>query len=186
MNFRLICATHVDLSKAVREARFREDLLYRIDVFSIKLLGLKSRPDDIIPLANQLLARVAIECGLPADRKLTLSPDACDYLETLDWPGNARQMYNALVKAVVLSGKSTLQRANIADAIRNSPMGNQESTFMDAAFAPGFSLPTLIADIKRHYIERARTQTGGNRTKMAEILGLNNRQTLTNWMKTLD
>jgi DNA-binding NtrC family response regulator len=100
VNFRLISATNRDMVKLVKEGRFREDLYYRLNVFPIWVPPLRERPDDVPELARHFLARFAGEEGRPVRR---ISAEALDLLRRYAWPGNVRQLENAMFRAVVLS-----------------------------------------------------------------------------------
>jgi DNA-binding NtrC family response regulator len=100
VNFRLISATNRDMMKLVKERRFREDLYYRLNVFPIWVPPLRERLDDVPDLARHFLARFAAEEGRPVR---SISADALDLLGRYTWPGNVRQLENAMFRAVVLS-----------------------------------------------------------------------------------
>jgi transcriptional regulator with PAS, ATPase and Fis domain len=101
---RIIAATHVDLKRAVLEGRFRDDLYYRLRVVPIEIPPLRSRREDIEPLARTLLARVGERHG----RSLRLSPDALRALLGYPWPGNVRELENALEYAVAVTRGQTI------------------------------------------------------------------------------
>ncbi|MCA9592807.1 MAG: sigma 54-interacting transcriptional regulator [Myxococcales bacterium] len=111
---RIIAATHVDLERAVRERRFREDLYYRLRVVPIAIPPLRQRPEDIGPLAHHLLLRITSR----AERALQLSPDALDVMMRYPWPGNVRQLENALEFAVALCQGQTLQVEHLPPEVR--------------------------------------------------------------------
>jgi DNA-binding NtrC family response regulator len=100
VNFRLISASNRDMVKLVREGRFREDLYYRLNVFPIWVPPLRERLDDVPELARHFLARFAAEEGRPVR---SISAEALDLLGRYSWPGNVRQLENAMFRAVVLS-----------------------------------------------------------------------------------
>jgi len=101
---RVIAATHLDLPRAVREGRFREDLFYRLRVVPIAIPPLRCRGEDVEPLVRSVLARVAARQG----RTLRLSPDALRDLLAHDWPGNVRELENALEYAVAICRGQTI------------------------------------------------------------------------------
>src|SRR4029079_11497095 len=100
VNFRLVSATNRDTVQLVREGRFREDLYYRLNVFPIRIPPLRERPDDVPDLARHFLARFAAEEGR---RVRSIGTEALDLLTRCSWPGNVRQLENAIFRAVVLS-----------------------------------------------------------------------------------
>jgi two-component system, NtrC family, response regulator AtoC len=102
---RIVAATHRDLRRGVAEGRFREDLYYRLRVFPIEIPPLRERPEDIEPLARQLLARVGARSG----RALRFSPCALRVLLEHPWPGNVRELENAIEYAATVALGQTLQ-----------------------------------------------------------------------------
>lgn len=116
---RVIAATHIDLARAVREGRFREDLYYRLRVVPIEIPPLARRPEDIEPLARAILARVAARQG----RALRLSPDAMRDLLAHDWPGNVRELENALEYAVAICHGQTILPEDLPTFVRREQAG---------------------------------------------------------------
>jgi transcriptional regulator with GAF, ATPase, and Fis domain len=102
---RVVAATNVDLKAAIARGTFREDLYYRLRVVPIHIPPLRERPEDIAPLAHQLVARIGQRDG----RALRLSPDTVRLLERLPWPGNVRELENALQYASVVCQGQTIQ-----------------------------------------------------------------------------
>jgi len=107
VDFRVICATNQNLDKAVEEGTFREDLYYRINVFSIYLPPLRERRSDIPLLAKHFVQKYALSMNKPITE---ISPDAMDLLVRYDWPGNVRELENAIERAMVV-GKTPRIRA---------------------------------------------------------------------------
>ena len=105
VNFRLISATNRDMVRLVKEGRLREDLFYRLNVFPIRVPPLRERPDDVPELARHFLARFAAEEGRRVGR---IGTEALDQLTRYAWPGNVRQLENAIFRAVVLSDSDEL------------------------------------------------------------------------------
>ncbi|GIX31905.1 MAG: hypothetical protein KatS3mg124_2377 [Porticoccaceae bacterium] len=99
VDVRLLAATHRDLKKLCEEGRFREDLYYRINVVTLKLPPLRERGKDILLLAEHLLERFCRQLG---KGPLTLAPDAIQAITSYRWPGNIREMENAIQRAVIL------------------------------------------------------------------------------------
>jgi DNA-binding NtrC family response regulator len=112
VNFRLISATNRDMVRLVRDGRFREDLFYRLNVFPIRVPSLRERPDDIPELARHFLARFAAEEGR---RVRAISPEVLDLLMRYPWPGNVRQLENAMFRAVVLGDGDALTVAEFPE-----------------------------------------------------------------------
>lgn len=110
VDVRIIAATNVDLEKAVREGRFREDLYYRLKVVTLWLPPLRNRLDDIPELAQALLARHAAHIGV---HNPGIEKDALDYLAGQIWPGNVRELSNVLQKVLVFSDGSPIRRSDL-------------------------------------------------------------------------
>jgi two-component system response regulator AtoC len=164
---RVISATHRDLSKEVAAGRFREDLFYRLNVARIAIAPLRDRPEDIEPLAGHILRRLERRHGW---RELNLAPEALPALRQRPWPGNVRQLENALARAAIASrGRAILpEHLDVEQAA--------EPALHEAAEAQELlPLPALLAEVERRAIERALRACGGNRTRTAERLGISRR-----------
>src|SRR5262249_19250103 len=117
VNFRLISATNRDMMRLVAEGRFREDLYYRLNAFPIWVPPLRERPDDVAELARHFLERFAAEEG---KRARGVSAEALDLLVRYSWPGNVRQLENAMFRAVVLSDGHELSVAEFPEIAKQA------------------------------------------------------------------
>jgi NtrC-family two-component system response regulator AlgB len=141
-----VAATNRDLEQDVREGRFREDLLYRLNVLEVTLPPLRERPEDILPLARHFLAffaRSARRTGL------RFSPEAEAALGAHRWPGNVRELRNAVERAVVLAGTAEL----LGPELLALPPAAAAGRALPAAPPPG-SFPTLD-ELEREHVRRA-------------------------------
>jgi two-component system response regulator AtoC len=165
---RVISATHRDLAKEVAADRFREDLFYRLNVARIVIPPLRDRPEDFPLLAEQILKRVERRHGWG---ELSLSAQALATIRERAWPGNVRQLENALARAVIAARGRTILPEHL-DADEPLDVGTA------AVGDPAESLPlrALLAEVERRAIQRALTACGGNRTRTAERLGISRRQ----------
>ncbi len=165
---RVISATHRDLSREVAAGRFREDLFYRLNVARIVILPLRDRPEDIPPLAEYILRRLEQRHGW---RELSLSPQALQSIREQPWPGNVRQLENALARAAIAArGRAILPEHLDAN---DSPQGTSPVAADATELVP---LRALLADVERRAIESALLACAGNRTRTAERLGISRRQ----------
>ena len=123
VNFRLICATHCDLHTAIAEKKFREDLFYRINVVPIRIPPLRNRPDDIEPLARHFLE--TLQSSRP-DGPQDLGAEALSLLKAYSWPGNVRQLRNAVEYAMVLCHKKVICEDDLPEDVRGISNGNTE------------------------------------------------------------
>jgi DNA-binding NtrC family response regulator len=145
VDFRLISATNRPLDQFVRDARFREDLYYRVNAFSIRLPSLRERPVDIPVLANRFLARYCAGNGLPLDGK-TLSPEAMTRLQSYPWPGNIRELESTVSRAALSAPGRVIRDSDIEFCTPAFPCLSPR--------AP--ALPTLRDAERAHYRPGAR------------------------------
>jgi DNA-binding NtrC family response regulator len=172
----------------VAAGRFREDLFFRIAVLLLKVPPLRERQGDLGPLIDGLLARVnRASAGEPGFREKKLSPSARNLLLHHAWPGNVRELQNTLQRAAVWSEGETIGAEDINEALlpMRPPEGISEGV-LDRPIEEGIDLKGIIAKVARHYLSRAMEMSHGNKTKAAELVGLPNYQTLTNWLARYD
>jgi len=165
---RIISATHRDLPKEIAAGRFRDDLYYRLNVARIVIPPLRDRPEDVAVLAEHILRRIERKYGWTA---ISLSPEALAAIVDRSWPGNVRQLENALAQAAIAArGRAILPEHfdadEPADPLIPGPGGPAE-------FMP---LRALLAEVERQAIRRVLSACGGNRTRTAERLGISRRQ----------
>jgi two-component system, NtrC family, response regulator AtoC len=156
VDVRWIAATHRDLRAMVREGSFREDLYHRLSVFPIRLPPLRERPEDIVSLAETLLARLSAAAGHAASPRL--DPLAADRLKRETWPGNIRELRNVLERAIILSEGAV---------VREEHLWIEPDARAAAATGDG-----SLSDMERVAIERALASVGGNRRAAAAKLGI--------------
>jgi transcriptional regulator with GAF, ATPase, and Fis domain len=147
-----MAASHVDLERAVREGSFREDLYYRLAVFPLQIPALRHRPEDIVPLAEHLLQRVADRTGRGP---WTLSQDARRELQRRPWPGNVRELVNALERAAILRPHGELQLPHVAEP------GQVPAADRPVAAPEADDLVLPLQEMERRHLQRALTHTGG-------------------------
>ena len=158
VNFRLISATNRPLEQFVRDRRFREDLFYRVNAFSLRLPSLRERSSDIPLLAHRLLARYCAANGVPLDGK-ALDQATLDLLMTYHWPGNIRELESTIARAA-LSAPGRVIRP-------------QDVEFLHASEAPEAAprerLPSL-REAEREHIVRVLEDVGWNKKQAAQVL----------------
>jgi DNA-binding NtrC family response regulator len=158
---RIIAATNRDLEEEVRRGNFRSDLFYRLNVITLNLPPLRDRRDDILLLLESALQHLAAESG--AEPK-ALAAEALDAVMVYDWPGNVRELENALEHAVVLTRGNLIEAGTLPERItrrRKEPLVAERS----------YLNPTLDV-IERAYIMWVLQAEGGNKTRAAEVLGI--------------
>jgi two-component system response regulator PilR (NtrC family) len=167
-DIRVIAATNQDLTKAVADGRFREDLFYRINVIPIALPPLRERREDIPLLADHFLAKYSEQMG----KAITgIARPAHDLLQQYDWPGNIRELENVMERAVALERTPAILPDSLPSAIRTTgPKSTLPAT--DALPETGFDLEAHVKEIERGYIAQALEQAGGVQVKAAELVGM--------------
>jgi two-component system response regulator PilR (NtrC family) len=167
-DIRVIAATNQDLTKAVAEARFREDLYYRINVIPIVLPPLRDRREDIPHLAEHFLSKYSEQMAKAIGG---LSHGAMELLQQHDWPGNIRELENAIERAVALEATPAILPESLPAGVRKvTPRPDAQAT--DALPASGFDLEAHVKGIERGYIAQALERAGGVQVKAAELVGM--------------
>jgi Nif-specific regulatory protein len=161
LDVRLIAATNRDLAAEVRRGAFREDLYHRLNVVAIRVPPLRDRAEDIPALARHFLERAAARCR----RRVTgISPEAERYLTSYSWPGNIRELENAIERAVVLGLSDEVLAEDLPETVLDA-----------AAPAPDLNdgaLQSSVSQAKRKLILDAWRESGGDHNRAAEILKL--------------
>jgi Nif-specific regulatory protein len=160
VDLRIISATNRDLRREVAEGRFRQDLLYRLEVLTLVMPPLRERRRDIPALAEHFAAASAKRTRRGP---VTLSPKAIRRLAAYDWPGNVRELENAIERAIVLGSDSEVGPDDLPEPVTHSTAADPdlESRFHSA-----------VADVKRRIVREALDASGGSVTEAARLLGL--------------
>jgi len=161
VDVRIIAATNRELEEEIRRGNFRSDLFYRLNVIAINLPPLRERRDDLILLIEALLQNLATETGTEPK---ALAAEALDAVMVYEWPGNVRELDNALEHAVVLTRGNLIEASSLPERItkrRKEPLVAERS----------YRNPTLEV-IERAYIMWVLQAEGGNKTRAAEVLGI--------------
>jgi DNA-binding NtrC family response regulator len=166
LDVRLVTATNRDLAAEVEAERFREDLLYRIDVVRVELPPLRLRGRDVLLLAQSFIERHAAQ----SQREVKgLDPAAAELLLGYDWPGNVRELENCMERAVALTRHDRIVPLDLPTKVRE----HKSKSVVVATDDPD-DLPTL-EDLERRYIGRVLEITAGNKSHAARILGVERR-----------
>jgi two-component system response regulator PilR (NtrC family) len=163
IDVRLLSATHKNLGQLVAQAKFREDLFYRVNVIEMRVPSLRERPEDVPELAESVLRRLG--------RRMKITPpmlarDALAALESYAFPGNVRELENILERAITMSAGGEIRAEDIQ--LRPSSLGS--SSIGDAP--PGAPLGDHLEDVEREAILKALEQTRYNKTAAAKMLGM--------------
>jgi two-component system response regulator AtoC len=169
INVRIIAASNRDVEEEVRQGRFRQDLLYRLNAVTIHLPPLRERREDILSLAKYFAARLRAANSPP----LSFSSEAIHLLETHSWPGNVRELENAVARAATLCDyivrpedlPAHVQQHSAAPVGGNLPRTNETSPHNNEEWPP-------LSEVEGLYVARVLAHTGGNKQAAARLLGI--------------
>ncbi|MGE0813242.1 MAG: sigma-54-dependent transcriptional regulator [Vicinamibacterales bacterium] len=182
VDVRVLAATNSDLAKMVADGTFREDLYYRLNVIPLQLPPLRERTDDVPLLVQHFVRKVLARDADGEVPDVVVSQDAMRRLMAYSWPGNVRQLENAVERALILRGsRPNLDVPDLPPEIQAVPVEAAPVVELPDA---GIDLPTVLARIERDLIARALARTRGNRADAARVLGLK-RTTLVEKLKRI-
>jgi DNA-binding NtrC family response regulator len=183
VDVRVLAATNSDLAKMVGDGTFREDLYYRLNVIALQLAPLRERKEDIPLLVQHFIRKfVSREADGGNGDEVMVSQDGLRRLMAYAWPGNVRQLENAVERALILRGTRTqIEMNDLPPEVQTVPVETAPSLDLPDE---GVDLPQLVGRIERDLISRALTRTQGNRADAARLLGLK-RTTLVEKLKRL-
>jgi DNA-binding NtrC family response regulator len=182
VDVRVIAATNSDLGRMVADGLFREDLFYRLNVIPVQLPSLRERKEDIPLLVQHFLEKFAAQAG-PARGPITFSQEAMRRMMAYAWPGNVRQLENAVERACAFSaGRSQIELSDLPQEVQQA----QELALSSPVTLPeeGIDLERFVANLERELIERSLERTGGNKGQAARLLNLK-RTTLVEKLKRI-
>ena len=192
VDVRIVAATNADLVKMVKEGTFREDLYYRLNVIAVHLAPLRERPEDVPLLVKRFIEKLSEGRTAPADPErrggtlvppdperrggtsvapVTISQEAMRRLMSYTWPGNVRQLENAIERAVAMLGsRSQIELSDLPPDLQVA----RDDTAQPSLELPeqGLDLPALVAQIEKEMIDRALARTENNKGAAARLLGL--------------
>ncbi len=163
---RVLATTNRDLEAEVRTGRFRQDLLFRLNILTIALPPLRARREDIALLARFFLANSSAELGRP---RLSFTEETMRLLAAYDFPGNVRQLQNIVARAATLSDSDSLGPESLPAAVRGEPDFAPDAP---PEIPPDFSLERYLDDLEHRYLLEALDRARGVKTRAAELLGL--------------
>jgi DNA-binding NtrC family response regulator len=177
IDVRVIAATNKDLEGEMRKGSFREDLYWRLAVLSVHLPPLRERKSDISLLCEHLIEKYNEEIGKEARG---VSEQALEHLMNYSWPGNIRELESVIYEAMVLSERPLIEEHDLPLRIRGTS-SEKEDIFFEAGKPLSKAIQAVTEKVEKRLIEKALEESGGNRTKAAQKLGIS-RKTLFNKM----
>lgn len=156
-NVRVIAATNRDLAKSVREGKFREDLFFRLNVFTLQMPSLRERRQDLLVLAAEYLRFFAVQCGKKIEG---LAPATVELIQNYSWPGNLRELRNAIEHAVIMVASDQVQPQDLPDSVHH-----------DSPNAPDVGARVSLQELETAHIRRV-VETTDSMEEAARVLGI--------------
>jgi two-component system, NtrC family, response regulator AtoC len=175
INVRIISATNKNLSKEVTDKRFREDLFYRINTGTIRIPPLRERREDILPLALRFVSRSFARSGKTFSG---FTPEAQEFLISYSWPGNVRQLKNAMERLALFGSCDRINRHDLSFIHDSTPVGDSHGNIRLILGHDEFDLPPEMLNLEnlnREILKRALERNQGNQTQTAQYLGISRR-----------
>ena len=172
VDVRVLCATNRDLREMIEAEQFREDLFFRVNTFEIHLPPLRERKGDIPALARHMLMRYG---SRRADLDTALTPEAIAALQTHDWPGNIRELANAIERATILSGGGPIYPEHLPTQVPSRRSSSVMVSSSSAVAGPHFQIPEgspTLRDIEMKYIQVILEKHNGNKPAASKELGI--------------
>ena len=169
VDVRVMAATNRDLATMVEEGKFREDLYWRLNVLSLNICPLRERKEDIPLLVEQFLERYAAPLGI---EQPNVSEKAVQLLMAYEWPGNVRELQNCLYSAITIAGGPAIEPADLPRRIYSNSEPSEITSMISGRISLAETAAQATAKAEREAINKALSETGGNREKAAELLGI--------------
>ena len=160
IDVRVLAASNRDLSSAIREGRLREDLYYRLNVFTIEIAPLRERIDDLPPLVEHFIQQLGASSGKQVSG---VDNDCLEALKRYSWPGNVRQVRNVIERALIVSHGPLLTVNDLPAEFKS--IGGESLVFP-------VRVGSSLSEVEKELLQRTIEYAGGNKTKAAEILGI--------------
>ena len=169
VNVRVMAATNRDLAKLVEEGKFREDLYWRLNVLSLNICPLRQRKEDIPLLVEYFLERYSIPLGIDQPN---ISDKAVKLLMAYEWPGNVRELQNCIYSAITIAGGPIIEPADLPRRIYSDSEHTEQTGVVTGQISLAETAAQATAKAERQAISNALSETGGNRERAAELLGI--------------
>ncbi len=172
VDVRILCATNRDLRDMVKNEQFREDLFFRLNTFEIVLPPLRDRKADMAELSRHLLSRYTARRGMTES---SITPEAIEVLKEHDWPGNIRELANAIERASILAGNAPIGPEHLPAQLAGRGRSPQPTSAHPPISTPHFTIPDgtpTLRDIEMSYIQAVLEKHNGNKPPAAKELGI--------------
>jgi DNA-binding NtrC family response regulator len=169
VDVRVMAATNRDLAKMVEEGKFREDLYWRLNVLSLNICPLRQRKEDIPLLVEQFLERYGVPLGI---EQPTISEKAVQLLMAYEWPGNVRELQNCIYSAITIADGPAIEPADLPGRIYSNPEPSEITSMISGRLSLAETAAQATAKAEREAINKALSETCGNREKAADLLGI--------------
>lgn len=173
VDVRILASTNQDLEEAIEEGRFREDLFYRLETFTVRVPALRDRGDDLDELAGHFLKRYASQMDANVE---TFAPEALEHLHAYPFPGNVRELENAIERAVTFSSGKAIKAVDLPARVRSydGKAASSNGGGLSPLLSSVSELPSLD-EIEQRYIVHVLDRVDGNKRRAARLLGISRR-----------
>ncbi|MBF0147783.1 MAG: sigma-54-dependent Fis family transcriptional regulator [Magnetococcales bacterium] len=183
VDFRILAATNRDLLQEVSRGRFRNDLFHRLAVAVFTIPPLRERQEDLAALIQVFVSMINRDMLVHTGyKKRKLTDNARTLLLHHGWPGNIRELYNTLLRAILWSENNVVKSKDIQEAMFGIHIV-PPATILGREFGRDFKLTDLLTQVADHYFEKALRESGGNKSLATRLLGLPNATTFSNWKR---
>ncbi len=169
VDVRVMSATNRNLAKMVEEGKFREDLYWRLNVLSLNICPLRERKEDIPLLVEQFIERYSAPLGI---EQPSVSEKTIELLMAYEWPGNVRELQNCLYSAITVAEGPTIEPADLPRRIYSDSNASESAGMISGRISLAEAAAQATTKAEREAINKALSETGGNREKAAELLGI--------------
>jgi len=169
VNVRIVAATNLNLEEAIKKGGFRQDLYYRLNVITLSLPPLRHRKEDILLLANHFLDEFCRDIGKP---RAPLSANASENLVKAPWPGNVRELRNLIERAVIFGIETTIEKEQFPPCTGTQVTEEESASLSPGDRLKGRTLDGVLLDVEGTLIRQALSDSQGNKTLAAGILGI--------------
>jgi len=184
VDVRIVAATNRSLTREVAEGRFREDLFFRLAVAVLELPALRNRGSDLRRLIDELMSRVNAELATQYNSYTpkSLTTGARRLLLSHSWPGNIRELQNALTRAALWVDADSISKSEMEQALRAVTL-NSSGDLLSRPLGDSFEIMSILDEVRDHFVLRAWNEANQVKTRAAKLLGLVNYQTYSNWLE---
>ena len=183
-NVRVIAAADTNLREEVKHGRFRQELYFQLSAANLFLPDIRKRGGDLSALVNHFFDRInQLNMNQTEAKSKKLSAGARRALLDHSWPGNVTELVNTIQRAILWTDTATIREEDMRSAVLEPIIQDRNETILDRDIENGVDIQAIIKEVEMHYLQRAWRDSGFNKKRTAQMLGLSNYQTASNWLE---